>query len=224
MVVLRLCALAPLLAFTVATPLVSGKRSIHPGLVSENPGLLHYLKKFDPSKLKLTPGPGLPTLEELGWTMKDFFDPEWRAAHGLPDPRTPESRRSSPLEGREISGYCSADMGYDKYGNVAGGNCCADYPLALGTQLCEVSTYTTNCACTSRGHDTVGTGYPRPGLKYASSYCQDVGTTIHDIVATCPPIRACADYSIIDSCGTGGSNTAYGNGDYVIFLTGDILG
>ncbi|KAK4148803.1 hypothetical protein C8A00DRAFT_38606 [Chaetomidium leptoderma] len=49
--------------------------------------LLRYLTETNSDDIVFHPVPGMPTLEELDITVADFFRPEFRAQHGLPDPR-----------------------------------------------------------------------------------------------------------------------------------------
>ncbi|KAL2192949.1 hypothetical protein P885DRAFT_64419 [Corynascus similis CBS 632.67] len=107
---------------------------------SEHAALLKYLTETHPEDVVFNPVAGMPTLEELNITVADFFDPEFRAQHGLPDPRnkspSPEQQqwqRQQKVRSLIEKRFNLVCFDYSKVTHIDGTYACRDYLNSLGT-------------------------------------------------------------------------------------------
>lgn len=111
--------------------------------------LAQWLDDTDPQSIKIEFGEGIPTLEEAGMVIEDLFDPDWRVAHGLHEPRRNFSARGFSTIDEE--GYT---LGLEKRVQTCNkGNpeasMLASYAIhdilhSYGTRMCEARGYLTN--------------------------------------------------------------------------------
>jgi hypothetical protein len=179
-------------------------------------GLLKYLTETNPDRLVINPGPGMPTLEELDIKVADFFKPEFRAKHGLPDPRNKSPVQPSPLEKLAkrfdpqcypigLSAHINAAYACRDYLNSLGSTPCEAYSWTAPTTMCH-SVYETYYECWTNGM----TAYP---LNHAVSACSDVARGMQWIIDSCLSNNPCR-------CGVTGINAAWGNGNLLVTIKG----
>ncbi|KAL2145163.1 hypothetical protein VTI28DRAFT_7799 [Corynascus sepedonium] len=178
--------------------------------------LLKYLTETNPENIVFNPVPGLPTLEELNITVADFFKPEFRAKHGLPDPRNtsplPAQRARDLLEKRFDPVCYSGDL--STVTHVNGAYACRDYLNSLGTTQCAAYSHlpgTKMCDMVVEYTRVVTYGTPAGSLYSAASHCSDVARGMNWIIDNCRTNNPC-------HCGVSGANAAWGNGDLIITI------
>ncbi|OAA71187.1 hypothetical protein ISF_01738 [Cordyceps fumosorosea ARSEF 2679] len=141
---------------------------------------------------EVIPGPGMPSLQELGVTSAELYQ------QGLPKPAELSvlSANFNPICGPNES----------RYTNVNGLVACFHYLQKLGTQQCKVpSEHSVFC----RAGDAVVLGQAA-NLHGASSYCRDVATGLLYTIDHCTrPDKSCA-----------GAQAAGGNGNLIV-VSGD---
>ncbi|OAA71188.1 hypothetical protein ISF_01739 [Cordyceps fumosorosea ARSEF 2679] len=140
---------------------------------------------------EVVPGPGLPSLQELGLTTEQLY------SMGPPEPADLEAFSAN------FVGKCGpADAAYT---NVNGIIACYHYLKNLGTQRCTTpGNYKSIEFCHSGDASITGTSLKSNG---ASSYCRDVASGLLWVVDHCTrPNQSCA-----------GAQAAGGNGNLVVF-------
>ncbi|KAH7317046.1 hypothetical protein B0I35DRAFT_410156 [Stachybotrys elegans] len=224
----------------LAFPLGSSSSDVDPQALEEfNVMLTDWLEKTDPTNITVTLGPGMPTLEEVGYKIEDYFDPDWRVAHGLHEPRRGFTsmavaevlaRRSDALDSRSEGklhkrAYCNE-----------GNTIQADLLACWGTHDILRSYDTLNCV--ARGANTMtgflvysytegsytgqcaAWGKPAWPLNYAASYCRDVAAGMQWTFQNCPN-EGCRRAQRPIFCKFTGDNTAAGNGNLQLRVDGD---
>jgi hypothetical protein len=175
--------------------------------------LLQYLET-DPADYTFEPVPGMPTLEELNITMADFWDPTFRAKHGLPDPRQSSSVQTSDpagLEKRLSPGCYPISMS----GHIQAAYACRDYLNSLGNTPCVIKnqmTLTVNCHMKVSQGEAKIMGMPINADR-AETACSNVARGANWIIDNCRSANPC-------HCGIAGWNAAYGNGNYRVQISG----
>ncbi|KXX81861.1 hypothetical protein MMYC01_201843 [Madurella mycetomatis] len=201
MVTLTFLALAGLLGAVHATPVTVLPRD-------SDEDLLRYLTQSNPDSIVFHTAPGMPTLEELNITVTDFFKPEFRAKHGLPDPRN-----KSPLPDRNIVEKRSDPVcwGVDQVTmtHINAAYACRDYLSSFGNTRCVATGIPTElCVLEANYYQCITRGTAN-GVGTAASTCADIVRGIYWIIDNCRTNDPCR-------CGVAGANAAWGNGDLII--------
>jgi hypothetical protein len=214
-----LLAVITLLGTSQASPIVS------PSPEDSDAGLLKYLTETDPATLVFHPVPGMPMLEDLNITLADFFEPEFRAKHGLPDPRnTSPAAKTQPRELlQKRGGICWQPSELGRVAEIQSAYACRDYLNSLGNQACvaagNYNTQTLFCHINSNpnlGNGAYVRGTPSYGfLVSETDTCANVAGAMQWIIDNCSTAGAnpCG-------CGVGGVNQALGNPNLIVSVWG----
>ncbi|KAK3331395.1 hypothetical protein B0H66DRAFT_636260 [Apodospora peruviana] len=176
-----------------------------------NDALLRYLTEIDPSTIQENPVPGMPSLADLNITMADFFDPGFRAEHGLADPRHNSYVPPAEVEDkRDVlqKRYDPVCFGVDQVVWDPVAYACRDYLNSLGGGIVFCSRTIVDASYGTQ------TGYVRGipfNVQKATSYCRDVASGMNWIINSCKPNNPCR-------CASAGRNAATGNGNLVVEL------
>ncbi len=191
---LRFCSIAAALSPSLGLPA--------PGEVQES------------SHIGLSPGPGLPSLEELNITVYDLINPDFTS------PRSASSTTTAALTNRDSSSAQFNPKCYHANTSTMGpAMLCQNYLNKIGSQTCLATrdtTWTYMCNATVGSAQAFVRGQPVPGFDEISSPCSDVARGMDWILELCVTAR-CAG----DKCIVGGTNGVWGNGDFVIEIVGN---
>ena len=157
------------------------------------------------------PGPGLPSLESLGLTNEDLYDPNYLSKRGIVLP----SLNSTAIESRQAIRYCTSGPPAE----VANINACQNYLASLGTTRCVAPSSGVEM-CRASGAD--GTIYPAHVIGTArcsgtdSSYCSDVAPVAGFVIDQCNWFWNNSPHWV-----AAGGDAARGNGCLQIDVLGD---
>ncbi|KAK6355256.1 hypothetical protein TWF696_004371 [Orbilia brochopaga] len=145
----------------------------------------------------LVPGPGLPSVQELGLTNADLLKP-------LPGVETPSTRSLS----KRFDLRCSTDT--FQWCNGEDAKACYNYLKNLGKTICSVSGG--DGASISMCHVGPGIGCDWRGVTWgvssAASYCEDVAAGGLTIIQKCS-----LEHGVV-----AGENAANGNGNLIVTI------
>ncbi len=162
--------------------------------------------------MALSPGPGLPSLAELGLQPHELALPSNSTEAG-----GVTANATSSLKGRETQ--FNPKCYHANTSTMGPAMMCQNYLNKIGTQTCEAdrnSTWTYMCNATMGTAHAYVRAQPAPGFDTISSPCSDVARGMDWILELCATAR-CAG----DTCVVGGTNSAWGNGDLVLEIVGN---
>ncbi|KFX86890.1 hypothetical protein V495_05253 [Pseudogymnoascus sp. VKM F-4514 (FW-929)] len=147
---------------------------------------------------EVVPGPGLPSLQELGITSAELYK------IGRPDSSADDSVKTSSIEARFEPKCGPSEAAYTNVNDVIA---CYNYLKKLGTKKCSVpDNFGIAHFCTAGNAEVTGQSLKSKGT---SSYCRDVATAVLWSVDHCTrPDKSVA-----------GFNAAGGNGDLIVGST-----
>jgi len=166
------------------------------------------------TQIQLTPGPGLPSLKDLGLTIDDLSKDIW----------APKNAHSPYIGARSPGIYprSSTCVPQNSTFNRVPALLCEIFLLQLAETPCIVLPANATCGRTLMCHANVGTEYAyiigvsRPGVKRpAQSYCSDVSQAIFNIQNTC---------ALNNTHAMVGSDFAWANGDFLVTVDSRVGG
>jgi hypothetical protein len=172
-------------------------------------GPVQLLNTAEPrSNISISPGHGLPSLDELGLTATELL------AAQTPPSAAPRRRQGLAARAAAFFPKCYKT----NVSNMGAARMCQNFLNKIGSQECRATrdaTWAYMCNATLGDIKVFVRAQPLSGVDTASSSCSDVAKGMDWIMDLCKT-NPCQG----DSCAVGGTNAAWKNGNLVIEVVG----